>query len=135
MTSITNTIFIRSNISKKMHNAIKFDVCMNRRNVTINNSLQTNIFLLFHVMNDRVAKILFDRATCFQRRIDMRDELYEIISQNANVDQNLIFLLNEKKLKQIMNHFVSIFLINLQNTIYICQNESIRLLFDQFKNY
>ena len=135
MTPITGTISIRPNTSRDVHSATGFDAYMSRRGATANSSLQTSILLLFHAMGDRVAKVLFDRATCPQRRIDMRGELYEVIPQDAGVDQNLAPLLDGKKLEQTMDHLVSVSLISLQGTTYICQDESTRLLFDQSRDY
>ena len=86
-------------------------------------------------MGDRVAKVLFDRATCPQRRIDMRGELYEVIPQDAGVDQNLAPLLDGKNLEQTIGHLVSVSLISLQDTVYVCQDESTRPLFDQSRDY
>ena len=69
-----------------MYSAIEFDVFISRQEVVVNSSREIIMLLLFHVMNDRVSKVLLDCVICSQRRIDLRDELYEVTSQNANVD-------------------------------------------------
>jgi hypothetical protein len=90
---------------------------------------------MFHAMGDRVPKILLDRAVCPQRRIDMRGELYEVTPKFAGVDQDLARLLNRTKLKQTIDHLVSLSLISLQDTAYVCQDESTRGLFEQSRAY
>ena len=86
-------------------------------------------------MGDRVPKVLLDRAACPQRRINMRGELYEVTSQDAGVDQDLACLLDGTTLEQIVNHLVSLSLISPQDTAYVCQDESTRILFERSKDY
>jgi hypothetical protein len=93
------------------------------------------LLLLFHAMGDRVPKILLDRVVCPQLRIDMRGELYEVTPKFAGVDQDLSRLLDGTNLKQTIGHLVSLSLIILQDTAYICQDESTRVLFEQSRSY
>jgi hypothetical protein len=121
--------------SREVHSATGLDAFTSRRGATTNSSLGTMILLMFHAMGDRVPKILLDRAVCPQRRIDMRGELYEVTPKFAGVDQDLARLLNRTKLKQTIDHLVSLSLISLQDTAYVCQDESTRGLFEQSRAY
>ena len=126
---------VYTSTSREVYSVTGFDACMSRQGAVANSSRETTMLLLFHVMGDRVPKVLLDRAICPQRRIDLRGELYEVTPQIAGVDQDLVRLLDDTELKRIIDHLVSLFLISLQDTVYVCQNESTRILFEQSKVY
>ena len=79
--------------------AEQLGACLNQQKAAPNSSLETLTLLLFHTIGNCIPKILFDRATCPQRRINVRGELYEVTLQVAGVDENLARLLNGIKLK------------------------------------
>ena len=108
MTSTIATISTCPSISREVHSAIRFDACMSRQGAVVNSSRETTLLLLSYVMSDRVSKVLLDRAICPQRRIDLRGELYEVTLQNAGVDQDLVYLVNDTKIKRIIDHLVSL---------------------------
>ena len=135
MTPVIAAISPCPSTSRDVHSATRFDAYMSRRGATADSSLETMILLLFHAMSNRIPKALFDRAICSQRRIDMRGELYEVTPQDAGVDQDLARLLDGTTLGQIINHLVSLALIKLEDTAYVCQDESTRILFEQSRDY
>ena len=86
-------------------------------------------------MGGRIPKILLDRAACPQRRINRRGEPYEVTPAYAGLDQDLVHLLDVTKLKQSIEYLTSLSIISVQDTAYVCQNESARGLFEQSRDY
>ena len=121
--------------SKEVLSVTGIDALLSRRGATTNSSLETMILLLFHAMGDRVPKIFLDRAVCPQRRIDMRGKLYKVTPKLAGVDQDLARLLDGTKLKQTVDHLVSLSVIGSQDRDYVCRDESSRVLFKQSRDY
>ena len=134
MTLSTATTSTCPSILGETHSATGSNVCTSRQVAAADSSLETTL-LLFHTMGNRIPNILLDRATRPQRRINMRGELYEITPQYAGVDENLARLLDGTKLKHIIDHLSSLSLITLQDTAYVCQDETSRILVEQSKHY
>lgn len=98
-------------------------------------SPHTTLLLLFHAMGDRVPKILFDRATTNQKRVDMYGKHYEVTPKAAAVDSVLTDLLEKVVLEQAMDYLISQAQISLRDGIYICEDEPSRVFFEQRKDY
>lgn len=93
------------------------------------------MILLFHAMGGHIPKIFLDRAACPQQRIDKGGEQYDVTPHSAGLDQDLVHLLDATKLKQSIEHLISLSKISVQDTAYVCQDESGREFFEQFRDY
>jgi hypothetical protein len=85
---------------------------MSRLGAATGGSLKTPIPLLFHAMGGHIPKILLYRAACPQRRVDKRGEIYEETPHYIGLDQDLVNLLDATRLKQSVEHLISLSIIS-----------------------
>lgn len=91
--------------------------------------------MLFHAMGGRIPRAFLDRAARPQRRIGNFGEQCKAISRFPGLDQDMAYLLDATKLKQNIDHLTSLYIISIQDTAYVCQDEVARELFEQSRDY
>jgi hypothetical protein len=108
---------------------------MSRPEAATHATLETPIAPLFYAMGSHIPKVLLDRATCPQRRINKHGEIYEVKLHDTGLSQDLINLLDATTLRQSIGSLISLSIISVQESVYICQQESARISFEQSKGY
>ncbi len=120
---------------EEVRSSTGLDACTNWLEVVSSSSRTTAVIMLFHAMGGRIPKTFLDRAARPQRRVDKFGEQYETISRYPGLDQDLAYLLDATKLKQNIDHLNSLSIISMQDTVYVCQHEVARGVFEQSRDY
>ena len=83
--------------------------------------------------------MLFEHVEIVQRErpyeVDKCGEIYEATSHHAGLDHDLVRLLDATRLKQGIEHLISLSIIGEEESVYVCQDGSARVLFEQSREY
>ncbi|ORY02130.1 hypothetical protein BCR34DRAFT_667768 [Clohesyomyces aquaticus] len=90
---------------------------------------------LFHAMGGRIPKILFDRATCPQRRMNEYGKFFDVKPCHTGLHQDIVNLLDPNTLKRSIEHLISLSIITVEDSAYVCEDESSRISFEESKGH
>lgn len=124
-----------SSAAREMYSTTKIGMSTEQQEAATSSSPETAIKLLFHAMGGYIPKVFLDRASCSQRRLEKDGKQVETIPQDAGLDQNLVHVLDAAKLRQSIEHLISLSAISARGTGYVCQDQSVRELFEQSRKH
>jgi hypothetical protein len=86
-------------------------------------------------MGGRIPKLLFDRATCPQRRMNEYGSFLEVTPCHTGLRQDIVDLLDPNRLKHSIEHLISLSIITVEDSAYICEDESAHISFEESKGH
>jgi hypothetical protein len=93
------------------------------------------IIPLLYAMGGRVPKIVLDRATCSQQRMNQHGKPCQVTASHAGLHPDIMNLLDAKVLSRNIEHLISLSNIHVIDSSYVCNDELARNAFYQAKEH
>ncbi|KAF2871072.1 hypothetical protein BDV95DRAFT_53848 [Massariosphaeria phaeospora] len=93
------------------------------------------ILPLLYAMGGRVPKIVLDRATCSQQRMNQHGKPCQVTASHAGLHPDIMDLLDAKVLSRNIEHLISLSIIHVIDSSYVSNDELARNAFYQAKEH